>query len=523
MASRSVWWRPGAAALGAGAALVCGAPASAQLIDASWLSAASGNWSDDAAWSSAQFPTQRGPDDYRAIVSVTGSPFTITLDTSVVLAEFDLISSDATVAGAGGSTIVVQDVLTLNDASLLGVAGVSSQGSLIFAGDICDDICDTPLDHTGASVEWNGTGDILLGDGTVFTHGAGSVFTIGNAARLFWDGVGARSELVNNGKILKSSAGTTTFEDVLFTNNGDVCVTDGQLTLDNVGLVGLTLAAGAWEVSGDADLNIAGAAYTGLDARVVLDSPASTFGAIDSLADVGPSGFFRIRNGRNFVTTGDLSVSGDVRVGETGTSGSVLTVNGSLNNNGSVRLAPGAGTMFVTGGTHNIGSNGELGGEGIHFGAVTNNGLVDPGADGTESPNNPGQLIIASGVYEQGENGRIRIEIGGLQPGLEHDVLQVDQALFDPMGDLLAGTLEIQLIDGFIPGLSDTFEVFRYAERVGQFAAFDGLMQQGITFQAFFTDNALVLQVVEVPAPSTVVVGAMALGLAGGRRRRAAR
>ncbi|MFG0284975.1 MAG: hypothetical protein ACF8R7_11180, partial [Phycisphaerales bacterium JB039] len=202
----------------------------AQLIETTWIGAADGDWSDGGRWTGGVYPTQRGSTRYRAIVDATGGDYVISLDSglagNVVLAELELASAEATIDGAGTAfTVRVEDTARFRDAMLLGVARFVSAGELIFAGDVCDDICDTPLDHTGSRVDWSTDGDIRVAVGSVFTHGAMSTFDILGAGNIAGDGTGT---LINNGKINKGSAVVTTISGVTFENNGTVCVTAGR-------------------------------------------------------------------------------------------------------------------------------------------------------------------------------------------------------------------------------------------------------------------------------------------------------
>lgn len=504
---------PAAMMSGVLALALCAGQATAQ-VDASWLSDVSGAWSQGSFWSGGMAPLVPGD---RATIDATGDDYTVTLDISVSLSGFNLTSSAATLQGSAGSTMTVVDTLFAN-ASLVGLTGYTSTGRLTFAGDVCDDLTDTPLEHTGSIAEWIGTGDILLGDNAQFTNGEASTFNIENASRMFWDGAGTRSRFINDGKISKNSPGLTTIEGVAFTNNGSVCVFDGELEFINVGLVGLSLDMGNWEVGQDSTLSIAGAQYQSLDASVVLDGPNSSFEAIDSISQIGNGGSLEIRNGRDFTTRGNLIVAGSLTIGQPQLASSTMTVSGNLGNIGSVHL--GGGFLSVAG-THLIAADGVFSGNGVQDGDMVNDGLVSPGDD-TEAPNSPGELTIRDGVYEQGENGRILIEIAGRQPGAEYDVFRANRALFDPTGDLMAGTLEIALIDGFVPEMGDTFDVFQFGSREGEFEAIDGLMQRGITFRATFTEDALRVEVVAIPAPGSLAALGLVAGVGALRRRRRA-
>ncbi len=127
---------------------------------------------------------------------------------------------------------------------------------------------------------------------------------------------------------------------------------------------------------------------------------------------------------------------------------------------------------------------GLLSGFGTVSGDVTNpGGQVAPGLS-------PGILIIDRD-YTQGANGALTVEIGGREPGDEYDVLAIiDSAALD-------GTLNIELIDGFVPDLEDTFEVLIYASQSGNFAVYNGLnIGGGKRFEPKLGPTSLVLEVV---------------------------
>ncbi len=131
-----------------------------------------------------------------------------------------------------------------------------------------------------------------------------------------------------------------------------------------------------------------------------------------------------------------------------------------------------AGQLVLEGGTlHLDGGNGgsnasdsgyglELhGGELIGFGLIdapnstlrpmTNNAVVRPGLP-------VGRLMLQYVNYAQTTNGTLEIEIGGLEPGTEHDQLVCDRG---SRIKALAGRLDVRLINGFVPAIGDRFLV----------------------------------------------------------------
>lgn len=100
-------------------------------------------------------------------------------------------------------------------------------------------------------------------------------------------------------------------------------------------------------------------------------------------------------------------------------------------------------------------------------GELSGNGTVTGNAQSSGATVRPGTVagaLTISGNYTQSGTGALEIELGGLQPGTEHDRLSVSGTA------ALGGTLDIRLIDGFTPNVGDRFTVLTCASRSGQFA-----------------------------------------------------
>jgi hypothetical protein len=133
-------------------------------------------------------------------------------------------------------------------------------------------------------------------------------------------------------------------------------------------------------------------------------------------------------------------------------------------------LTTGAGvTTRVDGASINIGTNGTdstpgrirlhpngfLGSSGTFEGDVMNEGIVSPGLSAG--------VLTADGDYNQMSNGTLFIEVGGEIPDTEHDQLAVSGSAD------LDGAFELDLINGFFPGLNDEFIVLTAASVSGEF------------------------------------------------------
>ena len=105
-----------------------------------------------------------------------------------------------------------------------------------------------------------------------------------------------------------------------------------------------------------------------------------------------------------------------------------------------------------------------LSGSGFLGAPLVNNGRVSPGS-GTASAGS----IRIGGIYQQGAEGVLAIELGGPAPGDQFDRLTIDQ------GAQLGGTLAVSGFAGFIPAAGSTLPFIISAARTGQFAQTTGL------------------------------------------------
>lgn len=113
--------------------------------------------------------------------------------------------------------------------------------------------------------------------------------------------------------------------------------------------------------------------------------------------------------------------------------------------------------------------------------AVRNlSGRVEPG-DGV------GSLTII-GDLSNLEAGTIAFDLGGVLPELEHDLIEVDRFAF------LAGTLEVSLVDDFMPSVGDSFLLIEAVEGVvGEFDQL--LLPDGYLWSVDYLANSVVLEV----------------------------
>jgi len=127
-----------------------------------------------------------------------------------------------------------------------------------------------------------------------------------------------------------------------------------------------------------------------------------------------------------------------------------------------------------------------------NFPAIVNHGTVSPGES-------PGIQNVPS--FNQGADGVLLIELagtGGAGAANGHDKVVVAGAA------TLNGTLDIDLINGFVPSAGQTFEVMSWGSRTGEIDNWLGTVnipgQPGLALVPVYNANNLTLQVVATPS-----------------------
>lgn len=415
-------------ALAAGLACVVAGTGTASGQTLNWGAATSGNWSDPLKWLPNGVPN--GP-TFNAAVTVTGPAYVITVDGNFSLNKITLNSANATI-NLGANNITVNDydagegmfrstsraasgILTINGqlrfsntvASLsINKTKLKTNGTIVFDQSDEVDICDTDVDHGGNAITWNGGGNILLRNGTVFKNGAASTFSISSNAEFGYANVGAQGTFNNLGVIDKSGGGGTTyFNELTFNNTGIVRVSNGTFKTSGVVLGGGgTLSTGRWEAN-------AGGALSLVDTGGVNDLVINT-NAADVVIDGAASSFSAIRGILSNASTGKLTVRGGQQMTSTAasfTNSGTLTV-GSASK---YQLATGAtlgnvlaGTM--TGGTFNIA--GLLQVDGLVVSSLASNVTLE-GA-GSKIQNQSGTDVLQAGLASIVSGGRLALTAG---------------------------------------------------------------------------------------------------------------
>ena len=230
-----------------------------------------------------------------------------------------------------------------------------------------------------------------------------------------------------------------------------------------------TLTGGKYMVSGTLGFdganivnNAANITLTGGTSQIINDQNSAN--ALANFATNTTTGSFSLLSGKlinTSVTSGNFSNAGKVTVGVgsgfqisappqvtptyTQTAGTT-TVDGVLTATGGVTIQ--AGKVF---------------GKGTIASTVASSGSVTAGDSATKA----GKLSLST--YTQNSGGSLNVQIGGLTVGTQYSQLAVAN------GVSLKGTLNIKVVNGFVPAMGNTFIILTGSALSGKFAHLNGL------------------------------------------------
>jgi hypothetical protein len=338
---------------------------------------------------------------------------------------------------------------------------------------------DSGLLRVGSDAWLLAFGDFTVDGGDFFVNDGGEFGLIGPEAIVQNGGnfVHSPAEFVLGGDTFRvESDGLAQFAGALRITGG------GALRVDGAGSSVVIAADSTWAtVTQDATVELlhGGALIIAGDLRLSdgtngADATLTIDGAGSSLTQTGGSLFI-----------GDGSGSAVVNLGDGGALVADVGVN--LNATGQLNLQPGglldAETVDVNGGAFNF-----LGGE-LRFNTFDTN-LVN--ANGTVAPGRSVGDADVVGNYTQQAAATLDVQIGGILPG-QWDRLDVSG------NAILDGVLEVSLVDGFVPVAGNSFPVLEtiFGNVSGQFDAIVAPVFDGLTFQATYDADSVVLEVVE--------------------------
>ncbi|MFT7641630.1 MAG: hypothetical protein ACI9G1_003381, partial [Pirellulaceae bacterium] len=217
-----------------------------------------------------------------------------------------------------------------------------------------------------------------------------------------------------------------------------------------------------------------GELYADSHTVTILDQDVAVLGSLTSLGDAQGPGELTAPNGLILENGKSLAGTG--------------TINNAFNNQGHVVGPTSPDKLDFTGNVKGIGD---------FDGNVVYSGTFSPG-------NSPGRVQV-NGNATFLTNSVFEIELTGLQPGLEHDRVDVSGTA------TLAGTLDVQLPGGYVPQLGDQFEILTFGNRVGDFDNYTGLaIGGGLQLQSSLDGSRLILTTVsnnDTVSPTVVSIG----------------
>jgi ribosomal protein L24E len=256
-----------------------------------------------------------------------------------------------------------------------------------------------------------------------------------------------------------------------FTNNGSLTVGSGDTFDVNGNLTnfsGTTLGGGTYNVTGTLEFDNANIVTNA--ANLILNGTTAKIEnqtAVNALANfANNTGSFTLSgnaalstSGGNFTNSGTFIVNtgSTFTVGGSGfnftQSGGTTTVNGTLQGASSGTLALNAGMLF--------------GGGTLGY-AVVDDSTITPGASASKTG-----ILSVSNTYAQNSTGALDISISGTTVGTQYDELKVTD------GATLGGTLNISLLNHFVPTIGSTFDILNAGSLSGTFATVNGLSING--------------------------------------------
>jgi len=410
-----------------------------------------------------------------AVASLAGSG-SVTLGTGTLTIGGDNTSTtfSGTISGMGGLTKDGTGTLDLLSPSTYQGATAVAQGTLQLAADDTLPVTSTVTVMAGAILDFNQgqndfmTGSSITGAGTVsFSGGTANILgtydLTGSATgtQVLGGNVMFNSPVASLGNALNISAGLANFSGGLGILIPTVTLSGGELggsdpltvTAQMSWTAGTMSGSGITNIDsegqGTAEMTISGNGSKNLNNRTLNIRPSGHIIWMDNggismggNSSANNAGAFDAQDGNHFDFSGN---PGDMpQVINTGT----LTVSGTILFN--------SGITFVNDGmvNGNVQNAGLLVGSGTINGSLTNTGQVNPGDTGTA-----GTLTI-NGDYTQLAAGVLNIRIGGT--GFDQLVI-AGQATLD-------GTLNVSLINNFVPPSGSTYAILLFSSSSGIFA-----------------------------------------------------
>jgi hypothetical protein len=219
----------------------------------------------------------------------------------------------------------------------------------------------------------------------------------------------------------------------------------------------------------------------------------SSVSALTNLATIASKGSFTVTAGQQFTTTlnGAFVNLGRLTIGKSSSfkvactanfncpytqSAGITTVDGTLSATDSLSGLPVPGAVEIQGGS--------LFGTGTITSSLISSGVVTAG----DSLSKPG--VLSPSTYTQNAKGSLDIQLGGTTVGAQYSQLAVAN------GASLSGTLNVKLINGFVPAIGDIFTIITGSAVTGTFTTVHGLsINSGEHFEIGYGTTSVTLTV----------------------------
>ena len=298
----------------------------------------------------------------------------------------------------------------------------------------------------------------------------------------------------NKGKLIVARGGTMQIE-------------GGEGTFLNFAYSTGTLTGGTYQVTGTLQIgtsnpqtnnivtNDANITLTGTSSQITNQSGTS---ALATFVTNGSKGSFTLAGNRSFTAGASFANAGTIKVSKgstftVGNSGSYTQSSGKTTVDGTLAFSSGAhfaGGTLMPSVTGSIAINaGSVFGNGGTLGSnVTSSGTITPADFATTTG-----VLTVSGNYTQNSAGALDINIAGTTAG-QFNVLTVTGS------SALGGTLNIGLLNGFVPTVGSTFKILSASSVSGTFATVNGTtINSSEHFTVTYNSNNVTLNVVSGP------------------------
>ena len=349
--------------------------------------------------------------------------------------------------------------------------------------------------RTRGNVTLAGTGSVSMSKKTVIYGSAATdiltnqntIFGAGNIGNDFMGLINKGTILANQTDPLDIETGSETFQ-----NMGTLSVASGSV-LDITGgpfanFSGTTLTGGTYLVTGTLQFdnakivtNAANITLNGLSSKIVDQSGRDS---LATLASNAAAGNLTVANGHSLTTTSPFSNAGSLLIAK-GSTFDVAGVNNYTQTGGKTTVD---GTLTAAG-TINVQGGSVFGNGGTLSATVDSSGAFSPG----DAANRAGALAVSKD-YVQSASGVLNIDIGGATPGTQFDELNVTGAA------KLNGTLNLNLINSFVPPVGSSFVVLNCGTRTGTFSVVNGTkINASEHFTVVYNSNNVTIEVVSGP------------------------